>query len=69
MYILVVPKISLTTLNELINFNLKVYNRTHGEIVVSKLTNIDSFIKEWRFHFIQNTECKFLPKNWSIDNE
>jgi exonuclease 3'-5' domain-containing protein 2 len=62
-------KISKKRLNELINSNLKVYNRTHGEIVVSKLDNIDSFIKEWRSHFIQNTECKFLPKNWSIDNE
>lgn len=62
-------KISKKRLNELINSNLKVYNRTHGEIVVSKLDNIDDFIKEWRLHFIQNTDCKFLPKNWSIDNE
>jgi hypothetical protein len=34
--------------------------------VVSKLENIDEFMFTWRKHFIDNNECKHLPKNWSV---
>lgn len=55
-------------INAIINSEVKIYNRTHGEIVISKVNNIDEFVKEWRNHFIENNNCKYLPKNWSIDN-
>jgi len=45
------------------------HHRLHGEIVVSKLTDIGEFIKMWRQHFLDNNKCGFLPKNWSVDYE
>lgn len=41
---------------------------THGEIVVKKLTNINEFIQMWRKHFLDNNECKYIPKDWDIKN-
>lgn len=29
---------------------------------------IFDFIKSWRFHFIENTNARFLPKHWSIEH-
>lgn len=62
-------KITQKRLHEILEHKLEVCRRTHGEIVVSKIDNIQSFIKMWRNHFIENNDCKYLPKNWSIDNE
>ena len=64
-----VKKLTLKKIKELSELDLPVYTRTHGEIVVSKLDNIQEFIQMWREHFIQNADCKFLPENWSIKNE
>jgi hypothetical protein len=36
---------------------------------MSKVNNIESFIRIWREHFILNNECKFLPDNWNINNK
>lgn len=48
-------------------------NRTHGEIVMSKVQDIQKFVELWREHFINNNYCKYLPQNWDIktkvDNE
>lgn len=41
-------------------------SRTHGEIVVNKIDNLQEFIEMWREHFVSNNDCKYLPKNWSI---
>ncbi len=43
--------------------------KTHGEIVIDKINNIQDFIKMWRKHFIDNNECLFLPDNWNIEND
>lgn len=56
-------------LNDLANKELKYYKKTHGELVVEKIDDFQSFIKLWRKHFLDNNECKYLPKNWSIDYE
>lgn len=40
--------------------------RTHGEVVVSKIDDIQSFIEIWRNHFIESNDCKYLPKDWNI---
>lgn len=56
-------------LKNFINKEVKLYNRTHGEIVISKIDDIDSFIYDWRCHFIEKNDCRFLPENWSIDYE
>jgi hypothetical protein len=40
--------------------------KTHGEIVVDKIDDFQKFIEMWRKHFIDNTNAKFLPENWSV---
>ena len=62
-------RITKKRLEDIITTKVRVYNRTHGEIVVSNIENLNEFIVEWRKHFIDNNDCKYLPKNWSIDNE
>jgi hypothetical protein len=62
-------KIHRKRLINLINIQFKVINRTHGEIVVSKIDNIYEFMSSWRKHFIENNDCKYLPPDWSIENE
>jgi hypothetical protein len=43
-----------------------VIKKTHGEVVMSKIDNIQSFIEMWRSHFLEHNECKHLPKDWSV---
>jgi hypothetical protein len=51
--------------NTIFEFEVK----TLGEIVVSKLTDVDTFIQMWRAHFINNMSPKFLPPNWDINRK
>lgn len=37
-----------------------------GKIIVSKLTNIESFLRRWREHFIETMKPKYLPNFWSV---
>jgi len=62
-------RITKRRIQDIIDIKVKVYNRTHGEVVISKLVDINTFIKDWRRNFIQNMDCKYLPKNWSVENE
>jgi hypothetical protein len=41
---------------------------SNGEMVVQKIENLDEFIRDWRSHFIQTMDPKFLPEGWSINN-
>lgn len=67
--ILGLKRLHKSRIEKLIKLEIKYSVRTHGEIVVSKVSNIDEFIKSWRRHFIENNDCKFLPKDWSVDEE
>jgi hypothetical protein len=40
--------------------------KTHGEIVVNKIDDLQNFIEMWRKHFVDNTDAKYLPENWSV---
>jgi hypothetical protein len=51
------------------NLELKIINKTHGELVVSRIDNIDDFMTSWRKHFIENNDSKYLPLDWSVENE
>ena len=62
-------KLHKKRLENLMNLELKIINRTHGELVVSKIDNIDDFMTSWRKHFIENNDCKYLPLDWSVENE
>ena len=35
---------------------------------VSKIKDIKEFIVDWRRHFIETMDPKFLPEKWSINN-
>lgn len=43
-----------------------ILEKSHGEIVIEQITDIQSFVEMWRSHFVSNMNCKHLPKNWSI---
>lgn len=43
------------------------HKKTHGEIVVSEITDFTKFIKRWRQHFLDHNDCQHLPENWSVD--
>lgn len=62
-------RVSKKRLQNILDIKINNVTKTHGEMVVSKIEDIDSFIKEWRKHFIKNMNCKFLPKKWSVNNE
>lgn len=46
-----------------------VIKKTHGEMVISKVDDIQKFVEMWREHFITNNDCKHLPENWNIKNK
>ena len=56
-------------LNELSLLKTTLCKKTHGEIVVSKLTDYQSFIEMWRKHFTENNDCKHIPEKWKINNK
>lgn len=39
----------------------------HGKIVANSQKDYREFILLWRKHFYENNECKYLPKNWTVD--
>lgn len=60
-------EIDLQTLSQINIEKFKV--KTHGNIVVERLTNIQNFLQRWRKHFIESMNPKFLPEFWSITRE
>jgi len=64
--ILGVKKLNNRKIVEVANLHIDIKTKTHGQIVVENV-NINEFIILWRKHFIDNNDCKFLPKNWSIN--
>lgn len=38
-----------------------------GALLVSKIKNIEKFVKRWRTHFIDSMQPKYLPDRWSVD--
>lgn len=62
-------RISKKRLQNVLNIEINNVTKTHGEMVISKIDDIDMFAKQWRKHFVENMKCGFLPKKWSINNE
>ena len=57
----------LTTIT---NIKQKTEVKTHGEIVLGKLTTpelLNEFNIRWRKHFVEVMDPKFLPEYWQID--
>jgi len=40
--------------------------KVQGEIIVSKLVNIDEFLHRWRQHFIDTMKPRYMPEYWSV---
>lgn len=38
--------------------------KSHGKLVVEKLTSLQDFVELWRLHFIASMNPKFLPEGW-----
>lgn len=64
-----IERLTKKKLEELASVKTIILKRTHGEIVMSKITDIQSFVEMWREHFVENNGCQYLPSNWSIKNK
>jgi hypothetical protein len=60
-----ITRLTKSKLQELSVATITTIKRTHGEMVMCKVTDIQSFVEMWREHFVENNECSFLPENWS----
>ncbi len=61
-----IKRLTKKKLEEISGIKATIINRTHGEIVISKISDIQSFVEMWRNHFVENNSCQYLPKDWSI---
>ncbi len=59
--------VDIVSLEEVADMNIESpVIKTQDEIIISKITDIDSFIRRWRQHFVDVMSPKFLPSFWSI---
>lgn len=63
-----IKRLTKDKIEEIASTKITIVKRTHGEIVMSQISDIQSFVEMWRNHFVDNNECAYLPKNWSIKN-
>ena len=45
-----------------------VCQTTQGKVVMEHCDDIQEFVEMWRSHFLENNECRFLPKDWNVKN-
>lgn len=64
-----IKRITKSKLQEITEIRTTILIKTHGDIVMSQVSDIQSFVEMWRNHFIENNECNFLPKDWSIKSK
>jgi len=63
-----IKKLTQNKIDEISKSKSTIIRKTHGEIVVSQLKDIQNFVELWREHFINSNDCKYLPENWSVKN-
>jgi hypothetical protein len=61
-----IKRLDIRRLEKISKIKTMVIKKTHGEVVMSKIDNIQIFIEMWRSHFLEHNECKHLPKDWSV---
>lgn len=64
-----IDRLTKKKLEELSKVKVTIIKRTHGEMVMSNVHDIQQFVEMWRRHFVENNDCPFLPENWSIKNK
>jgi hypothetical protein len=60
---------TIDDLEEISGIKECVIDKTHGQVVIEQVEDIQDFIEMWRQHFVDNNECKFMPKNWDVKNK
>ncbi len=64
-----IKRITNSLIKEWVNKEINNFCTTsNGEMVVSKIKDVKEFIVDWRRHFIETMDPKFLPEKWSINN-
>lgn len=61
-----IKRLSKARLKKISEIKSTIIRKTHGEIVISQVNDVQKFVEMWREHFITNNECKHLPENWNI---
>mgnify|MGYP000203081169 FL=1 len=64
-----IKRLDSRRLEKISKIQTMVIKKTHGEVVMSKIDNIQSFIEMWRKHFLEHNDCKHLPKDWSVKTD
>ena len=39
----------------------------HSQTIMDQIADLDEFIREWRQHFLDTMQPKFMPEHWSVD--
>lgn len=61
-----IKRLTSKKLEELAKLKITILERTHGQIVMEQITDIQSFVEMWRDHFVTNNKCQYLPRDWSV---
>jgi hypothetical protein len=40
---------------------------SHGEMIMSNITDLQEFVEMWRKHFLEKMSPKFMPEKWSVN--
>lgn len=64
-----IKRLTISRLKKISEIKSTIIRKTHGEIVVSKIDNLQEFVELWREHFITNNDCKYLPDNWKVNHK
>ena len=56
-------------LQELMSMSHTKIEKSHGNMVMEQINDIQEFIELWRNHFIDNNKCEYLPINWNVKNK
>ena len=63
-----VKRLTKKMLTDLSKTKQTIIKKTHGQIVIDKVDDIQLFVEMWREHFITHIDCRYLPKNWNVKN-
>lgn len=49
---------------DLENISSSKEGKTHAQIVIEKVNDLQEFVEMWRMHFLKHVEPKFMPEHW-----
>jgi hypothetical protein len=64
-----IKRLTMVRLKSISETKTTFLRKTHGEVVISRIDNIQTFIEMWRSHFLEHNDCKHLPKDWSVKTD